>query len=90
MSSFDPTPVVAVASQALADDSLGVRMRASVVDATAGIIEVSIAATAATDARARARVPFGGGRGMSSVSDIDGYPSLRRLAQGFKFKGFAG
>jgi len=77
---------------ALADDSHGVRMRASVVDASAGVIEVSVESQA-TSVRARhGGNRFGGRRSTSDLSDLSGlgsYPSLARLANGIKFQGFA-
>ena len=78
---------------ALADDSLGVRMRASVVDAAAGVIEVSVASPS-TDARSRSYLRFGAGRaqqltGVADLGGLDAYPSLRKLADNMTFKGFA-
>ena len=80
---------------ALADDSMGVRMRASVVDANAGVIEVSVASPST-------QVKGGGGtygarfenarrRGLTGVDDLSGfgaYPSLKKLAKGMNFQGF--
>ena len=72
---------------ALADDSCGVRMRASVVDAAAGVIEVSVASPS-TDARSPSYLRFHGGRQrLSDLGGLGQYPSLRRLRDGFK--GFA-
>ena len=64
-------------------------MRASVVDASAGVIEVSVCSPSA-DGRARSYSRFDAGRGRPLDRDLSGlgsYPSLQRLAEGFR--GFA-
>lgn len=73
---------------ALADDSLGVRMRASVVDSAAGVIEVSVASPS-SDARGGSLDRFAGHRArpLSQVHEygaLGQYPSLKNLAEGFK------
>ena len=68
-------------------------MRASVVDAAAGVIEVSVASPS-TEARSRSYLRFGAGRrqqltGVGDLGGLDAYPSLRKLADNMTFKGFA-
>jgi len=61
---------------ALADDSKGVRMRATVLDADAGVIDVEVVSSS-SDARTRER--FGGGGALADVRELDTYPHLRRI-----------
>ena len=68
---------------ALADDSFGVRMRASVVDADAGIIDVSVVSPA-TDARVGANPRVSGWRAgaakpLAHIDDHSLYPSLKNF-----------
>jgi len=60
---------------ALADDSRGVRMRAGVVDADVGIIDVHVVSSS-TEAKSRTRF---GARGIVNVRELDTYPTLRQL-----------
>ena len=67
---------------ALASDSMGVRMRASVVDADAGILDVQVVSSS-TDARqGRGGSRFAGGRRKLAhvpESGLEAYPGLRRF-----------
>ena len=68
---------------ALADDSFGVRMRASVVDADAGVIDVTVVSDAAT---ARKGGRHGGWSpklaSLENESGLGRYPALRQFFGG--------
>jgi len=66
---------------ALADDSMGVRMRASVVDAEAGVIDVTVVSSA-TDARGMGGFcgwRSGGSRPLAAVDERSSYPALHQF-----------